>query len=656
MDISRLLDDLNAAQREAVTCDSKSLLVLAGAGSGKTRALVHRIGWLLQVKNIPASGILAVTFTNKAAREMRSRIGELLHMQPHGMWVGTFHGIAHRLLKAHWQDAGLPQNFQIIDSEDQLRLIKRLIKDHELDENRWSPKSVQWTINAHKDEGRRAEHVDHHDDPFEKVLCKLYLAYEKACQRSGQVDFGELLLRSHELWLQKPELLAHYQNRFRHILVDEFQDTNTVQYAWLRVLSGNQCAVTVVGDDDQSIYGWRGAKIENIQRFSEDFPSTRMIKLEQNYRSSANILNAANAVIANNSDRLGKDLWTEDSEGETISLYAAYNEQDEAQFIVQRIDDHYEGRIDEGRQYADQAVLYRSNAQSRVLEEALIRSGIPYRIYGGQRFYDRLEIKNATAYMRLAFSRDDDAAFERSVNTPTRGIGNKTVELIRERARVASTSLWGAAIAIVSDNTLTSRAAGAVTRFLSLIDDIAEQLPQMGLPEFAAYALEASDLVAFHGKETGEKGRARVENLQELLNAARQFQPEDDTQALREFLDTAALDAGDQQADAHLDAVQLMTLHSAKGLEFPVVYLTGMEENLFPHKMSAEDPEQLQEERRLCYVGITRAMQKLYLCYAESRRWYGQESYNALSRFVREIPARYIVDLFFNYLLSLTLM
>jgi DNA helicase-2/ATP-dependent DNA helicase PcrA len=651
MDISQLLDDLNPAQRNAVCCDSKRLLVLAGAGSGKTRALVHRIGWLLQVGHIPPSGVLAVTFTNKAAKEMRGRISELLQIQPHGMWVGTFHGIAHRLLKSHWQEAELPQNFQIIDSEDQLRLIKRLLKEHQLDESRFSPKSVQWYINGQKDEGKRAAHVDAFNDPYERTLLKLYLAYEQACQRSGQVDFGELLLRSHELWLKQPAILAHYQQRFRHILVDEFQDTNTVQYAWLRVLAGDSCDVTVVGDDDQSIYGWRGAKIENIQRFVDDFKGAETIKLEQNYRSTSTILKAANAVIANNAGRLGKDLWTEGEEGDPIALYAAYNEQDEARFIVQRLEQH----VEEDFRYSDQAILYRSNAQSRVIEEELIRAAIPYRIYGGQRFYDRLEIKNAVAYMRLAYFRDADAAFERVVNTPTRGLGNKTVETIRDAARSTNSSLWQASKALVSANMLTARAANALGNFLQLIDDMGEQSAQLGLSEFAEFALDASDLLTFHGKEAGEKGRARVENLKELVNAAQQFEPEEDASALREFLDTAALDAGEQQADAHTDAVQLMTLHSAKGLEFPVVYLAGMEENLFPHKMSSEDADQLQEERRLCYVGITRAMKQLYLCYAEARRWYGQEQYNALSRFVREIPTDCIEEVRVNASVSVPL-
>ena len=639
MDVSRILDSLNDAQRAAVTSDSNSLLVLAGAGSGKTRVLVHRIAWLAQVRGLSPSSLLAVTFTNKAAREMRGRIHELLNIAPRGLWVGTFHGIAHRLLKTHWQDAGLPENFQIIDSDDQLRLVKRLLKDMQLDESRWAPKSIQWAINGYKDEGLRAKHVQHCDDAYEKTLVEIYHAYEQACERGGQVDFAELLLRAHELWLQRPALLAHYQQRFQHLLVDEFQDTNTIQYAWLRVLAGDRCQITVVGDDDQSIYGWRGAKIENIQQFRDDFAGTQIERLEQNYRSTGTILDAANAVIEHNPDRLGKQLWTDGERGQPIKLYAGFNEQDEARYIVDRIAEHKS----EDLLLSEQAVLYRSNAQSRVLEEELIRQGIAYRIYGGQRFYDRLEIKNAVAYMRLAFFRDDDAAFERVVNTPTRGIGGKTVEAIREYASSTQQSLWKAAALIVSERKLPARACSAVASFMQLVDALGEQSASLTLDEFVEQILDSTALLDFHAKEAGEKGRARVENLNELVVAARQFQPEDgEATTLREFLDTAALDAGENQADEHADAVQLMTLHAAKGLEFPVVYLAGLEENLFPHRMSIEEPGRLEEERRLCYVGITRAMQQLYITHAECRRWFGQEMYNNLSRFVREIPTQYI--------------
>ena len=649
MDVSHILNDLNDAQREAVTSENPSLLVLAGAGSGKTRALVYRIAWLMQVRNVPASSIMAVTFTNKAAREMRERIADMLQFSPRGMWVGTFHGIAHRLLKAHWQEAGLDENFLIIDSDDQLRIIKRLLKELELDESRWSPKTIQWTINGYKDEGRRACHIEHFNDPHEKTLVRIYEYYEKYCERTSQVDFGELLLRAHELWLKQPHLLDHYQQRFQHLLVDEFQDTNTIQYAWIRVLAGKRSHITVVGDDDQSIYGWRGAKIENIQQFAIDFENTQTIKLEQNYRSSSTILDAANAVIANNPGRLGKDLWTDDAAGELISLYAAYNEHDEAHFIVEQL----EKQTEEGVNLSDQAVLYRSNAQSRVLEEELLKKGIAYRIYGGQRFYDRLEIKNIIAYLRLIQTRDDDAAFERVVNTPTRGIGNKTVETLRFHAREKSMSLWQAAVYLVENQKLAARASTSIQHFLNLINDLANLAFEMSLGELAEATLDATDLIEFHGKERGEKGRARVENLQEFIVAASQFESEDEeVEELRAFLDTVALDAGEQQADEQMDAVQLMTLHSAKGLEFPVVYLAGLEENLFPHKMSIDDPGGIEEERRLCYVGITRAMQKLYISYAEARQFYGQDSFNPISRFVKEIPADCLQEVRVNSTIS----
>lgn len=642
MDVSFILDQLNQHQRDAVSAEPGNLLVLAGAGSGKTRVLVHRIAWLIQVHGISPHALLAVTFTNKAAREMRSRIEELLGISTHSLWVGTFHGIAHRLLKAHWQDARLPQNFQILDSDDQLRVVKRVHRELDLDESQWPPRQSQWFINGQKDEGKRAAHLqDFGHDLHYSTMLRVYRAYEDVCQRQGLVDFAELLLRAHELWLQQPQLLQHYQQRFRCILVDEFQDTNTIQYAWLRVLAGNTIPMTVVGDDDQSIYGWRGAKIENIQQFNRDFQQVQTIRLEQNYRSTATILGAANAVIAHNHNRLGKELWTSGEEGEPLSLYAAFNEQDEARFIVERIDDWAR----QGQQRRDCAILYRSNAQSRVLEEALIRAGVPYRIYGGQRFYDRLEIKNALAYLRLVLNRDDDTAFERVINTPTRGIGAKTVDTLREYARANAASLWQAAKVAQQQKILPPRATQAVAGFMALIDSLDSEADELPLEELCEAAIDRSGLIPFHQKEKGEKGQARVENLQELIVATRQYTPEDETVSpLQAFLDEAALDAGEQQADEYEDSVQLMTLHSAKGLEFPLVFLAGMEEGLFPHKMSLEEPGRLEEERRLCYVGITRAMQKLYICYAEARRMYGSENYNAPSRFIREIPPQYIEE------------
>ena len=644
MDVTYILDSLNDAQREAISlpCEA-SALVLAGAGSGKTRVLVRRIAWLIQTENISPHSILAVTFTNKAAREMRNRIEELLGMSVQGMWVGTFHGLAHRLLRAHWQDANLPQNFQILDSDDQLRVVKRVMRNLNIDDSRWQPKQAQWFINAQKDEGLRAAFVPEQLDPYSKTMRAVYAGYEETCNNAGMVDFGELLLRAHELWLNKPQVLKHYQERFQHVLVDEFQDTNTIQYAWLRVLAGDQNRITVVGDDDQSIYGWRGAKIENIHKFAKDFPQTRTIRMEQNYRSTSTILNAANSVIANNMGRLGKELWTDGNEGEPISLYAGFNEIDESRFIVGIIQDDFK----QGRAYRDCAVLYRSNAQSRVLEESLLRSGIPYRVYGGQRFYDRLEIRNALAYLRLISNRDDDAALERVINVPTRGIGGKTVDLMRVEARAKGTSLWQAVQQLIASKQITARAAAALEGFTDLINQLDQQTKGLALHEQTDHVVQMSGLLEYHRQEKGEKGQARVENLEELVSATREFQFEadEDISELNAFIAQAALDAGEAQAEEHDDCVQMMTLHSAKGLEFPLVFLAGVEEGLFPHRMSMEDPNGLEEERRLCYVGITRAMEKLYITYAESRRMHGTETMNRPSRFIREIPAELLNEI-----------
>lgn len=643
MDVSDLLSPLNEAQREAVAAENHHLLVLAGAGSGKTRVLVHRIAWLIRAEGLSPHAILAVTFTNKAAKEMRHRLEGILGMSVRSMWVGTFHGLAHRLLKAHWQEAKLPQDFQILDSDDQLRLVKRICRELALDENRWPPKQIQWFINAQKDEGLRAAHVDiSGGDLYILTMVKAYRAYEEACQRAGLVDFAELLLRAHELWLNNPSLLGHYQDRFRQILVDEFQDTNTIQYAWLRVLAGKQVPVVAVGDDDQSIYGWRGAKIENIQRFNEDFEGAKTVRLEQNYRSTQNILAAANAVIHHNTGRLGKELWTAGEQGEPISVYAAFNEQDEARFITEQI----QSWLNDGNNRASVAVLYRSNAQSRVLEEAFIRADIPYRIYGGHRFYERMEIRNALAYMRLLANRTDDAALERVINTPPRGIGAKTLEILRNTAREADVPLWQGIVLCKEQGRLKGRALSAVEGFTALLNDIDSGSENLPLPELVEHVLQHSGLLTYHKAEKGEKGQARVENLEELVSAAGAFTPEDDSLApLQEFLANAALDAGDAQADDHEDSVQLMTLHAAKGLEFPLVFLAGLEENLFPHQMSVEEPGRLEEERRLCYVGITRAMQKLVLSYAEARRLHGSDSYNSPSRFLREIPPDLLAEI-----------
>jgi len=653
MDVSHILDSLNDEQRNAVASPAKNLLVLAGAGSGKTRVLVHRIAWLIEAEHVSPFAVLAVTFTNKAAREMRGRIEELLGHSYGGMWVGTFHGLAHRLLRSHWQEAGLVEDFHILDADDQLRLIKRIIRSLRIDEEKWHAKQCQWYINSQKDEGLRAINIEHFEDDYTKTMLEVYKAYEAACERGGMIDFGEILLRAHELWLKQPQILAHYQNRFQFILVDEFQDTNSIQYAWLRVLAGRKNQLMVVGDDDQSIYGWRGAKIENIQKFNVDFSDTDTIRLEQNYRSTSTILNAANNLIANNQGRLGKHLWTDGAEGEPISLYEAFNEQDEARFIVDRLQDWF----NHGNRRAESAVLYRSNAQSRELEDALLRVGMPYRIYGGHRFYERLEIKNALSYLRLLINRDDDTAMERVINVPTRGIGGRTIDTVRAVAREQSCSLWQACEKCINESILTSRAANAVLAFMELIDKIDAECATMELHEKAEQVITQSGLVQHHEKEGGEKARSRIENLEELVNACGNFDDADieveegegldltSKVFLTAFLDQASLDAGDSQADESDDAVQLMTLHSAKGLEFQLVFLAGMEEGLFPHKMSMENLAGLEEERRLCYVGITRAKSKLYFSHAESRRLHGDVALCRPSRFIKEVPKELIEEI-----------
>ncbi|WP_241622459.1 DNA helicase II [Rosenbergiella australiborealis] len=637
MDVSELLDGLNDKQREAVAAPRSNLLVLAGAGSGKTRVLVHRIAWLLTVERCSPHSIMAVTFTNKAAAEMRHRIEEVVGTSQGGMWIGTFHGLAHRLLRAHPLDAGLPADFQILDSEDQLRLLKRLLKALNLDDKQWPARQAMWYINGKKDEGLRPKHIDSYGNPVEQTWLSVYQAYQEACDRAGLVDFAELLLRAHELWLNKPHLLNHYRERFTNLLVDEFQDTNNIQYAWIRMLAGDSSKVMIVGDDDQSIYGWRGAQVENIQRFLNDFPGAQTIRLEQNYRSTRNILQAANILIANNAGRLGKELWTEDDSGEPISLYCAFNELDESRFVVNRIRHWHE----QGGALADCAILYRSNAQSRVLEESLLQSALPYRIYGGMRFFERQEIKDSLAYLRLMANRNDDAAFERVVNTPTRGIGVRTLDVVRQFARDRQLTLWQSARELLQEKALAGRAASSLQRFIELIESLVYETSEMPLHVQTDRVIKDSGLWIMYEQEKGEKGQARIENLEELVTATRQFSYQDeneDLMPLQAFLSHAALEAGEGQADKWQDAVQLMTLHSAKGLEFSQVFIVGMEEGMFPSQMSIEETGRLEEERRLAYVGVTRAMKKLTLTWAESRRLYGKEVSHRPSRFIGELP------------------
>jgi DNA helicase-2/ATP-dependent DNA helicase PcrA len=637
MDPSLLLDGLNDKQREAVAAPLENLLVLAGAGSGKTRVLVHRIAWLMSVEQASPFSIMSVTFTNKAAAEMRGRIEELMMGSASGMWNGTFHGICHRILRAHYLDAKLPEDFQIIDSDDQQRLLKRLIKAQNLDEKQWPARQVSWWINGKKDEGLRPSHIDAYHDPVTKTYLQLYTAYQEACDRAGLVDFAEILLRAHELLRDNKFVREHYQARFKHILVDEFQDTNNIQYAWLRMMAGPDCHVMIVGDDDQSIYGWRGAKVENIEKFTLEFPSVNTIRLEQNYRSTKTILEASNTLIANNTERMGKELWTDGNVGDPISVYSAYNELDEARFAVNKIKEWQEN----GGALNDAAMLYRNNAQSRVLEEALIQAGLPYRIYGGMRFFERQEIRDALSYLRLMANRNDDAAFERVVNTPTRGLGDKTLETIRRAARDRGCTMWEASLAMLDEQVLPGRAAGALSRFVELITALEDDTLEMPLHEQTDHVIKYSGLFAMYEQEKGEKSKARIENLEELVTATRQFEKPEEAEEmslLTAFLTHAALEAGEGQADEFEDAVQLMTLHSAKGLEFPLVFMVGVEEGMFPSQMSAEEAGRLEEERRLCYVGMTRAMQKLYITYAEMRRLYGQDKYHKPSRFIRELP------------------
>lgn len=656
MDISHLINDLNDAQREAVTLEDRHALILAGAGSGKTKVLVHRIAWLTEVMGFSPYNVLAVTFTNKAANEMRGRVSALIGSQSEGLTMGTFHGLAYRLLRRHHHEAGLPAGFQILDSDDQRRMIKRLIQSMDLDENQWPPKQVQAFINGEKEEGRRSHHIDPGHNPYVIKMLHIYRAYEAQCQQAGLVDFSELLLRAHELWLKQPQVLAHYQTRYRHILVDEFQDTNSLQYAWLRVLAGAQGKLFIVGDDDQSIYGWRGAKIENIRRFEGDFSDVKVVRLEQNYRSTGTILKAANTLISHNEGRMGKNLWSAGEEGEGIAIYEAFNEMDEARYLCNQI----EAWCEHGGARSDIAVLYRSNAQSRVVEQALLQAQIPYRVYGGLRFYERAEIKDVLAYLRLLLNRHDDAAFERVHNHPPRGLGAKTVEAIRSLARDQEMSLWQAAEHAVEQG-LSSRASSAVKGFLSLIDALQASTDTDALKDLVEKVLTQSGLKMHFEKDRSEQGQSRLENLDELINAVSVFQKKDAQTAfsdamedaegfeaapsptengtlLAEFLAQATLEAGEQQADRWESSVQLMTLHAAKGLEFPLVFMIGLEEGLFPSQQSQEDVYRLEEERRLAYVGLTRAETKLHLTYANRRRMHGNEFYPQPSRFLKEIP------------------
>ncbi len=640
--IAELIKELNPEQRQAVIADLGNILVLAGAGSGKTRVLVSRIAWLISSLHISSNEILAVTFTNKAAKEMRTRLRDMLSQDVSGMWVGTFHGLSHRLLQRHHKEANLPAQFHILDSDDQTRLIKRVMQSLNIDTEKWPVKLVQGFINSKKDEGLRPGHIFAQSyDVQTNLFLKIYKAYADACQTAGLVDFAELLLRAHELLRDNNELLKHYQNTFKAILVDEFQDTNTIQYAWIKLLAGDNCNVMAVGDDDQSIYAWRGAKVENIAKFERDFPNTEIIRLEQNYRSTANILQAANSLISNNSSRMGKNLWTKGDNGEPIKLFAAFNELEEARYIA----DEIKKEVRSGRDLNEIAVLYRANAQSRVIEEAFLQAGIAYKIYGGMRFYERAEIKDAMGYLRLVVNRHDSEAFERIVNFPTRGIGENTLHILRDIAMKQQISHWQAVNVAIAENYLTQRAANSLLKFVQLIEYIEQEIADINLEDKVHKLLTISGLYEHYQKSKQDISESKLQNLQELVNAAKQFRDTVESEELppiAAFLAHASLEAGEMQAEDYEQHVHMMTMHAAKGLEFPLVFIAGMEEGVFPSKQSNEDFAKMEEERRLCYVGMTRAMQKLVLSHAEIRRQYGREEYHRPSRFIRELPQELI--------------
>jgi DNA helicase-2/ATP-dependent DNA helicase PcrA len=638
--LSLHLEHLNPEQLAAVTLPDQHALILAGAGSGKTRVLTTRIAWLLKSGAVSPAGILAVTFTNKAAREMFARLAAMLPANPRGMWIGTFHGLCNRMLRAHHREAGLPQAFQILDSADQLAAVKRLLRASNVDEDRFQPREVQYFINARKEEGMRAGEVPAADD-MTRRQAELYAAYDAQCQREGVVDFAELLLRSYELLRNNEILREHYASRFRHVLVDEFQDTNRLQYRWIKLLAGRAAWVFAVGDDDQSIYAFRGAHVGNMADFERDFAVQKVIRLEQNYRSHGNILDAANALIAHNRNRLGKNLWTATGEGERLRIYEGESDADEARFLV----DEAQALAREGRRFADIAILYRSNAQSRVIEHALFGAGISYRVYGGLRFFERAEVKHALAYLRLAAKPDEDNAFLRVVNFPPRGIGARTIENLQDAAKARGGSLHAAIDAV------TGKSGSALAGFRSLLALMQAETKGLPLAEIVEHVVARSGLVEHYRAE--RDGADRVENLSELVTAAAAFDIEETRagletgqgdaepvamDSLTAFLTHAALEAGEHQAGEGQDALQLMTVHSAKGLEFDAVFLTGLEEGLFPHEQSVMQRDGLEEERRLAYVAITRARQRLYLSFAQTRMLHGQTRYNLPSRFLDEIP------------------
>jgi DNA helicase-2/ATP-dependent DNA helicase PcrA len=623
--LSLHLELLNPEQLAAVTLPDEHALILAGAGSGKTRVLTTRIAWLVKGERVTPANILAVTFTNKAAREMLTRVTAMLPANPRGMWIGTFHGLCNRMLRAHHREAGLPQAFQILDSQDQLAAVKRLAKGMNVDEDRFPPREIQWFINGHKEEGERAAEVPISDENTKRLI-ELYAAYDEQCQREGVVDFPEMLLRSYELLKRNEILRAHYGQRFRYVLIDEFQDTNRLQYRWLKLFRTKESCFFAVGDDDQSIYTFRGANVGNMAEYEREFAIKRVVRLEQNYRSHGNILDAANALIANNRNRLGKNLWTSSGAGEPVRVFEAESDLDEARWLVEEV----RALSRDNTPLSQMAVLYRSNAQSRVLEHALFSQGISYRVYGGLRFFERAEIKHALAYLRLVAQPDDDNSFLRVANFPPRGIGNRTMEQLQDTAKKNQSSLY-------------KIADGKAAAFKKLIDDLRNETQGLPLAELVGVVVERSGLKEHY--KTEREGADRIENLDELVNAAATFSDEErevesgeTVDPLTSFLTHAALEAGEHQAGEGADALQMMTVHSAKGLEFDVVFLSGLEEGLFPHDQSVNERDGLEEERRLAYVAITRARNRLYLSHAQTRMLHGQTRYNIPSRFLEEIP------------------
>ncbi len=639
-----LLDDLNTEQKDAVTTDNQYTIVLAGAGSGKTRVLVHRIAWLCIEKHYSPHSIFAVTFTNKAAAEMQERIQHLIgEGYFNGMWVGTFHGLTHRLLRMFSQQAKLPSNFQLIDTEDQIRLIKRIFRELKIDEKQWSAKECASFISNQKEKGLRAKDLIP-EDPKQIMWQTIYNDYQAICDRVGYVDFSELILRAYELLCSDKDVLSYCQHRFSNILIDEFQDTNHIQYCLVKKLAGTTANVMIVGDDDQSIYSWRGANADNLQLFINDFPETEIIRLEQNYRSTSTILDAANKLIAKNQNRLGKNLWTDRSEGEKISLYVGFNDIDEARFVIGQIKKHH----DAGEKYSSCAILYRNNVQSRLFEDTLLQAGLPYQIYGSIRFYERQEVKLALAYLRLLHDHDNDMAFEATVNTPTRGIGNVTLDKIRLTAKQNNISLWNACLMLIQMNGLTERQRSGVSRFLELMGSIYDEVAQMPFYQQLDFLIKSSGIQQMYEQEPGIKGQSRLENLEELVSAAEQFYRNNENTVIEDsetgqtltvlesFLAYTSLESRDVLKEQ--DSVQLMTLHAAKGLEFDNVFIVGLEEGLFPAQRSALDIDRMEEERRLAYVGITRARKHLTLSLCELRRLYGREERNLPSRFLAELP------------------